>query len=308
MNANISLSVLFQYPTIAKLAELIAQNPDVVAKPTYLVPISIEGTQPPLFCIHPSGGQVMVYKHLANCLGTDIPVYGIQSRALNDPNQEHQSIEDMAIEYTNIIRQYQPHGPYYLIGWSMGGVLAVNIAQQLEEQQQKLAFVGLVDALLSATAQPDPLTDLVSVFGGTLVNALTTLKQMELEELREELKILTPLERLERMLTWGQKRNVLSGDIPLDILEKQLILTEMHDKLLSAHRLPQIQSRLDVWMATDRLGVETSYTDWSKYTTGECHTKNLDGSHFTIIRPPYINIIAGELKKCLAVGERGSME
>ncbi|MEM9272243.1 MAG: amino acid adenylation domain-containing protein [Cyanobacteria bacterium P01_F01_bin.143] len=300
LSTDIPLSVLFQHPTIAQLAALVAEDGDILVEPNCLVPIQTEGTQPPLFCIHPVGGQVMAYKHLANCLGNDRPIYGLQSCAINDPNQEYKSIEEMAIAYTQEIRQQREQGPYYLLGWSLGGVLAVNIAQQLEQQQQQVAFVGLVDSFLISEnislEEQDPFVELASVFGGEFVTAITNLEASQQQALREKLVKLSSRDRLQHILTWGQSKNILTHDISLDVLQKQLTLTEIHRKLLSGHSPPKITTKLNIWWAGDRLGLRVSHTDWGEYTTGDSYSKTLTGNHFSIVRPPQVAMLARELQ------------
>ncbi|WP_248277433.1 thioesterase domain-containing protein [Brasilonema octagenarum] len=300
---NLSLGILFQQPTLAELANYITKNTDTSVKSTYLVPIQVEGTQPPLFCIHPAGGQVMVYQHLATCLGSDQPVYGIQSRALNDLTQEHTSIDNMAVEYAKVIRQHQPDGSYYLMGWSMGGVVAVSVAQELEQQGQKVAFVGLVDAFLisdnTPTFEHNPFQELALVFGGTFVDAFMTLDAVEQQGLRDELISLPTLERLRRIMVWGQERNLFSTEIAVEFLQKQVNLTEIHEQQLKVHHAPQIQARLYVWWALDKLDGGLSRTAWSQYTTGASYTEIVDGNHFTVMRTPHIQTLAHKLQECL---------
>ncbi|MEO0967771.1 MAG: amino acid adenylation domain-containing protein [Cyanobacteria bacterium J06639_18] len=315
-HTNISLSKIFQYPTVAELAVKITQTSDnslvsssLISR--YLVPIQVEGTQPPLFCIHPAGGQVMVYQHLAAYLGTDRPIIGVQSRALDRPEQEHKTIDDMAIEYTQAIYQYQPHSPYYLMGWSMGGVIAVNVAKELEKQGHKVAFVGLVDSFLISDSllnnaknhaknfnKRDPFMELALLFGGTFFDAFIALDPVEQQELREELINLNSHQRLQRIMIWGQKRNLLPTDISIDILEKQLAIAEIHDRLLKVHRSPQIEAPLHVWWASYQQDEGLSYTEWSKYTRSASFTKILDGNHFSIVHPPQIKTLAQQLQKC----------
>ncbi|NJR73456.1 MAG: alpha/beta fold hydrolase [Scytonema sp. CRU_2_7] len=245
----------------------------------------------------------MVYQHLAACLGPDQPVYGIQSCALNDLTQEHTSIDNMAVEYTKVIRQHQPDGRYYLMGWSMGGVLAVSVAQELEQQGQKVAFVGLVDAFLisdnTPTFERDPLHELALVFGGTFVDAFMALDAVEQQGLRDELISLLTLERLRRIMVWGQERNLLSTEISVEFLQKQVNLTEIHEQLLRVHRAPQIQARLYVWWALDKLDGGLSRTNWSQYTTDASYTEIVDGNHFTVMRTPHIQTLAQRLQECL---------
>ncbi|MEO0012600.1 MAG: hypothetical protein RLZZ535_989 [Cyanobacteriota bacterium] len=268
-----------------------------------LVPIQIEGTQPPLFCIHPAGGQVMVYQNIANCLRDDRPIYGLQSRAINDPNQEHHSIESMAIEYTKAIRQQQADEPYYLMGWSMGGVLALSIAKQLEQQQQKVAFVGLVDAFLIPenipTLKREPLLEFLPILGDKLIKVLINSDEIEQQVLRDSLVNLCKSDRLKKVLAWGQKKNLLAHNISFDILQKQLALTEIHKKLLKNHRAPKIKTKLHIWWATDRLGLNIARTNWGEYTTDGSYTKVLAGNHFSIVNPPDVEMLAQDLQACL---------
>ncbi|NJN11976.1 MAG: amino acid adenylation domain-containing protein [Richelia sp. RM1_1_1] len=307
LDINISLNKIFQYPTVAKLAVKVVQNSDDSQTSTYLVPIQAEGTQPPLFCIHPAGGQVMVYQHLAAYLGADRPIFGIQSRAINHLEQEHKSIDKMAVEYAQAIYEHQPHSPYYLMGWSMGGVIGVSVAKELEKQGHKVAFVGLVDSFLMSelvldrtpNLKSDPFMELALVFGGTFVDAFIALDAVKQQELREELINLTSRQRLQRIMIWGQKRNLLVTDISIDILEKQLNITKIHDRILKVHCSPKIEAPIHVWWASDKQDEILPHTDWSKYTTGESFTKILDGNHFSIIRPPHIQTLAQELQKSL---------
>ncbi|NEP60084.1 MAG: amino acid adenylation domain-containing protein, partial [Symploca sp. SIO2G7] len=303
LDINISLGMLFQYPTIAEIANFILKTTNASVKPTYLVPIQVTGTQPPLFCIHPIGGQVMVYQHLAACLGLDRPMFALQSRAINDPVQEHSSINQMAVEYAKAIRQHQPHSPYYLMGWSMGGVIAVSVAKELEKQGQNVAFVGLVDAFLipenTPTLEGDPFGEVASVFGGTFVDALMNLETSKQQLLREELINLPSFKRLQRMVNWGQDRNLLSTDITAELLQKQVNLIEIHEKLLRVHRAPQIQANLHIWWASDQPEARLSPTNWSQYTTSASYTETVQGNHFTLMRPPYVKCLAEKLRDSL---------
>ena len=327
-NLEFSLRRLLENPTVAGLERMLGESHQVNQKArdsnlllpkitsNYLVPIHIplpiEKTQPPLFCIHAAGGQVMPYNELANCLSGDRPIYGLQSRAISDPNHEHHSIEEMAIQYTKAIRQEQGQEPYYLMGWSMGGVLALSIAKQLEQQSQKVAFVGLVDTFLIPenlpTFQRDPLVEFASILGGGFIETLMNLAESEQQVLRESLVNLPKSDRLQKILTWGQTRNILDQNISFDVWQKQLTLTEIHQKLLSNHSPPKIQTKLHIWWALDRLESTIAHTDWSEYTTGGSYTKALAGNHFTIVRPPYIEMLAQELQACLEAVQASKTE
>src|SRR5262249_28767039 len=111
-----------------------------------LVPIQPGGLRRPFFCVHPAGGTVFCYKELSNLLGPDQPFYGLQSRGLNGEQPPAGRIEDMAADYIAALRTVQPEGPYQLGGWSIGGVVAFEMARQLERQGQRADWIALFDS------------------------------------------------------------------------------------------------------------------------------------------------------------------
>ncbi len=110
-----------------------------------VVPIRENGDNPPLFCIHGGAGSVFMYAELARLLGDDQPLYGIQPRGLEPGQEPDRRVEDMAVTYLEDIRAVQPKGPYYLSGWSLGGLVAFEIARLLDQAGEKAALVVLFD-------------------------------------------------------------------------------------------------------------------------------------------------------------------
>ncbi len=141
---NLPLGTLFQSPTIDRLATILRQES---GSPTWssLVPIAARGSQPPLFCIHPVGGNVLEYYPLAAYLGSDRPIYGLQSPGLDGVQAPLKTIEKMATHYIHEIQTVQPHGPYFLIGYSFGALVAFEIACQLERQGEPIGLLASID-------------------------------------------------------------------------------------------------------------------------------------------------------------------
>ncbi|QLF94934.1 amino acid adenylation domain-containing protein [Pseudomonas sp. ABC1] len=102
----------------------------------------------PLFCIHAGFGTVFDYEPVARRLDGVCSIYGLQCRMLLDLGWQDESLAAMAIDYAQYIRQAQPYGPYRLMGWSLGGVLAVLVAAELEQQGQEVEFLSLVDSFI----------------------------------------------------------------------------------------------------------------------------------------------------------------
>ncbi|WP_412765391.1 non-ribosomal peptide synthase/polyketide synthase [Pseudomonas sp. NGC7] len=109
----------------------------------------------PLFCLHAGFGTVFDYEPLARRLEGRCSVYGVQCRMLLDRDWVDDSLQSMAIDYAQYIRQKQPEGPYRLLGWSLGGTLAVLVAQELESQGQQVSLLGLVDSFIPGTEPND---------------------------------------------------------------------------------------------------------------------------------------------------------
>ena len=142
---SLPLSSLLLNPTIAGLVS--ALNPNNQPLPwSPLVPLQPKGSKPPFFCVHPIFGVVLPYYALAQQMGLDQPFYGLQPFGL-DGKPPHTRIEDMAAYYIKAIRQLQPQGPYYLGGWSFGGLVAFEMAQQLRQAGQKVALLAVLDTL-----------------------------------------------------------------------------------------------------------------------------------------------------------------
>jgi len=138
------LSVLFQAPTVEKLADIIRKggwSPQWVS----LVPIQPGGSKPPFFSVHGGGGNVLIYRELAHHLGADYPFYGLQARGLDGSNDHLTTTEAMAESYLREIRELQPEGPYYLGGFCMGGQVAVEIAQRLVRDGQQVNLLFVID-------------------------------------------------------------------------------------------------------------------------------------------------------------------
>ncbi|QLY29808.1 amino acid adenylation domain-containing protein [Nocardia huaxiensis] len=127
-------------------AELAAAQPDSTPGLglDVVLPIRLDGQEPALFCIHPSSGIAWTYLGLAEQLNPGRPIYGLQAPDLSgEPHAR--SIDDFAERYVHEIRRLQPEGPYHLLGWSFGGLIAHAVAAKLREQGAELGTLALLD-------------------------------------------------------------------------------------------------------------------------------------------------------------------
>ncbi len=154
------ISVLFEAPTIAACAAMIAErtgidtgapDSDAPAKPArrfeFLVPMhqGEGGAKTPFFLVAGMFGNVLNLRHLAGLLGRDRPFYGLQARGLLGDSEPHSRLDDAARDYIAELRQVQPHGPYLIGGFSGGGLTALEMARALRAEGEEVALLTLLD-------------------------------------------------------------------------------------------------------------------------------------------------------------------
>lgn len=141
---KLPLSTLFDAPVLWQQAMLL-QGATLQAEWPSLVTIQASGSRPPLFLVHGAEGNVLLYRQLVHHLGSDQPVYGLQSQGLNGDGPIHTTIEEMASRYVSEMKLKQPHGPYYVGGYCLGGTVALEIGQQLKAQGESVGLVAMFD-------------------------------------------------------------------------------------------------------------------------------------------------------------------
>jgi thioesterase domain-containing protein len=153
---SVSVRDVITTPTVTGLMSRMSLS-SVQGAFSELLPIRVGGSRPPLFCIHPAGGLSWCYMPLARYVPEDFRIYGLQARGLDGTGEPHRSVREMAADYVRLIRTVQETGPYYLLGWSFGGVPAHEIAVQLQAAGEEVATLILLDAY-PADREPDPET------------------------------------------------------------------------------------------------------------------------------------------------------
>jgi amino acid adenylation domain-containing protein len=145
-DVDLPLATLLQAPTIAQLAALLHKR-DLIPSWSLLVPVRAGGTKPPFFLVHDLGGNVLDYRRLVNHLESDQPVYAIQAQGLDGNLIKDAALEEMAADYVAELRSFQPEGPYFLGGFRLGGLLALEAAEQLTAAGQKVGLVIMIQSI-----------------------------------------------------------------------------------------------------------------------------------------------------------------
>ncbi|MAE63008.1 MAG: hypothetical protein CMJ18_01945 [Phycisphaeraceae bacterium] len=144
LGASMPLATLFRFPTVSALARAIDSDVAQSMSPL-VVPIKPDGDRPPFFCVHGIGGEVLFLEPLARRLPPAQPLYGIRAMGTDDREPVDEHVPDMARRYVRALREVQPHGPYHLGGFSSGGSIAYEMAQQLTAAGEHVRFLAVFD-------------------------------------------------------------------------------------------------------------------------------------------------------------------
>lgn len=141
---SLPLATLFDHPTIAQLAPFLRNEREVPRAPI-LVPLKAQGTRPPFYFVHGIGGDLVFLKPLAQALPEDQPLFGLRAMGTDEREEPDTDIQAMARRYLSVIRTLQPTGPYYIGGFSSGGTIAFEMAQQLVAAGQEVGLLAVFD-------------------------------------------------------------------------------------------------------------------------------------------------------------------
>jgi amino acid adenylation domain-containing protein len=146
LGGGVAIRTLYEAPTVETLARHLASAAPARSDLEALLPISASGIREPLFCVHPAGGFSWSYSRFIGHIPPDRPIYGLQARNLMQRDVLPATVEEMAADYVKLIREVQPSGPYNLLGWSFGGLVAHAMATQLQSTGEEIGLLALLDA------------------------------------------------------------------------------------------------------------------------------------------------------------------
>ncbi|WP_248796185.1 non-ribosomal peptide synthetase [Pseudomonas sp. MWU13-2105] len=290
----IAVRDLFVEPTIAGFARAL----DGQARPgqhSNLVPVRRTGSQRPLFLVHPLGGEVQYVRDLAPVLDPQLPVYGLAASGLGAGETPLFEVAAMATRYLAAIRQVQPQGPYRIAGWSAGGLIAYEMARQLQAGGEQLEFLGIIDA----SARPGPAAA-ESLSEGQFLMAWLP-EQVE-PEVRRQLSELAQENAIEAMLALCMAYQLLPEELPRDVdaglLRSHLTVAYATRLAVGAYVSPPAPLKVTLFTAS---GQERSdpLLGWSALLDAPISHTALPGSHNTLVKAPYVSALGQAISQAL---------
>ncbi len=175
LGVEVPIRAVFDAPTVAQLAQWLSQEhaSDFVDPFATVLPLRVDGAKPPVWCIHPAGGVAWGYRGLTKHLH-DRPIYGLQARGVDSTTPFATSIPAMVDDYLEQIFAIQPEGPFYLLGWSFGGVVAHAMAIELRRSGHDVPLLGLIASVPRYEGDPVLVTEFSESDTRNLINAWAT--------------------------------------------------------------------------------------------------------------------------------------
>jgi amino acid adenylation domain-containing protein len=325
LKQDLPLSALFLNPTVEGLASILGQQADSIPW-SPLVPIQPAGSKPPFFCVHPIFGVIFPYYQLAYCLGYDQPFYGLQPLGLDGEHPPFTRIEDMAAHYIEALRKVQPEGPYFLGGWSFGGLVAFEMAQQLLSSGHQVALLAILDTLA-------PVSGNIPSFGDGFKFLLTTVTRYIWSFFLDYFYLVTAPNKhksnnfTSRFPTFNKLlRSLLTNEFWHSILGEAVIANvipqESRQQLLNELKIrpilriyqanskaalnyvPQVYPNSITLLRTSSqssIAHQDLTLGWSKLAEEKVDVHWVGGNHLTMLRKPHVQVLSEQLKACIEI-------
>lgn len=283
--SNFPLAILFE----AQSLDLLAMKMNTYASTEWqpLVRIQQQGSIN-LFCIHPLGGEVMCYRDLARALGDGISVYALQASGLVNGQPINDDLDKVIGIYCEQILSVQKAGPFYLCGQSLGGVLALALAEALAAQGEQIALVALFDSFVPSARNLEMIG--IEHLRAALGNF------MHIED--DVLKNLSELEQLETLFRQARANYLIPQDIDFSQVKNRYLVARANIQLAYALNMKSIPFALKHFEAEQSLSGLHSHCDWGVYASDIQYFK-VHGHHESIMQAPNVGDIANVLKSCI---------
>ena len=321
---RLDFAAVFRAPTIESLALLLRREVDLPSS-FPLIAIQPHGSLTPVFFVHPAGGSVFSYFALARALGSDRPFYALEGTStaggpmtgdgftdeqlgLAGRRLERRRVDWMAANYVEAIRTVQPEGPYLLGGWSTGGVVAFEMARQLQARYAQVALVALLDS--AAPGHKDCVAnDNPVLLAGFAVNLGVPMNL--LFAARDELLRSGTQTQLNWVLDQARRTQVLPPDVSIEDLCRWFDLYLADIEAVENYRPPVTPIPLMLLRAADEGDCEVENQEmtrgWSRLSNNKLEVHSVPGDHLTMMRPPHVSTLGEILRKHFSQAEQTAL-
>ncbi|MEH2266226.1 non-ribosomal peptide synthetase [Nostoc sp.] len=310
---QLSLSSLFQNPTIAQLGQQL-NNTEVKQSNPDLLLLQPLGDAIPLFCLPGANGHGFYFRDLAINFGNKRPVYGLETPGRNGSTALPESVELHASQLIELLRQQQPKSPYILAGYSSGCAVAFEIASQLEQQGETVSLLAIFDAGL--VSRPEYITDRTDLdWIWQTIQRIEALKGVSLGLEYDDLAAQSDdISRWELTAEYLYRHNVLPEHSTLSLLKTNLqvmkVLTLNYAKYQPHHPISapivlfRAQEVQEVVLQELQAFSDCNLPDWGwqAYAQQPIKVIEVPGNHGRMLYEPNVKILAEKLQLVIADG------
>ena len=306
------LAVLYDASTPRKLArELSGQSYE--GNWESLVAINRSGHRPPLFLVHAAEGNVLLYRTLASHLGTDQPVYGLQSLGLDGKSHIDGRFEVVAKRYVTEIRKVQRRGPYMLGGYCLGGTLAMEMARQLIEAGETVGLVAMIeDFNIHAIQWPLPVS--TRLLNKLIVNPYFHLRNLLAADgagrwsfFAEKLRVELSRAKVSARVTWAQTARRF-GFTPTQEFH-HLKVADIYDRALEAYEVKPFPGQLTLFQPAKQLaGFSAELSGWKDVARDGLQVFTLPINPKGSLVEPFAKELATLLRECIDRAAKQAIE
>ncbi|HEX6908789.1 MAG TPA: amino acid adenylation domain-containing protein [Longimicrobium sp.] len=307
---DLPLATLFRHPTVAAFADALRAEGADADDGRLLVTLTAGDGRPPLIFFPPAGGTVTHYADLARLLGPDQPFLALQAPGVAGAEAPLDTMAAMVDRYLDEIRRAQPHGPYWLGGWSAGGLTAFEAARRLREGGEEVALLAIVDAPAPDSGREDAAPDRVELYR-RFARSTVTEDEALLDGLAEELRALAPEERLAGLSRWIARHGGPMMDAELERVGRVMAVYEATARAVRDYRdPPPLDVPVALFVASegkpeDGAGPEMRPARWRPFVRGDMAVHVIPGAHAELVLEPAAVPLADALRRVMAQARKG---
>jgi amino acid adenylation domain-containing protein len=308
LHRSLPVGMLMRHPTIAQLAAA-AGDESALRRYGTLVPLRSAGRLRPMFFVHSHGGHVFVYQQVAHYLDHDRPVYALRARGLDDDLPPFDDLPRMAAHYVDLIRAVQPHGPYAIAGWCLGGAVAYEMARQLHGAGERVDVLGII-SLSAVQEMPEwEANDDAAFLGFILAGFLPDAD--ELPGLAGHRNVPIDLSRMHSMgldaqveyvMGLARQHNALRPDVDTPDEARRLFeVYRAHRTAILKYELSRHDGPVVLFKAERNHLPDAPAGDlgWGPLAGGGLTVHEIPGTHFQLLQEPSVRVLASVLERHL---------
>ncbi|WP_406238390.1 type I polyketide synthase [Nocardia sp. NBC_01009] len=306
---EIPLDAFMTDPTVTSVASIVRSG-KVDREYDPIVPLREHGARPPLFLVHPIGGNVMCYLELVKNLPEDQPVYALQAAGAEPGGKPVRSMSELADLYLRAIRKVRPEGPYCIGGWSFGGYVAFEMARQLPEAE--LSHLVMLD-----TIARDESVDVFISKKDRVVWFFLELLWYANSDGDRLMQFAEETDDVDELFEYVLQQAVAEGIVPagssLSLIRRLFEVFEAHFEALVDYRLAPLDRNLTVLRCTEPLprGVDIAHRQggsmfqsptngWDRWITGNLAITDISGDHISMMAEPHVRDLASKLNEIIS--------